>query len=353
MARVTSRYRPGDLIAFAGALFSGAGMDDAKAETTAALLVEGDLMGHTTHGLQLAAPYLQELQDGAMRGTGAPEVLNDRGPTATWDGNYLPGVWLTATAIDQSVERAKKYGLAAVAIRRSHHIACLQAFLPRATEHGCLILLTCSDPSVRSVAPFGGTTPVFTPDPIAIGIPTGGDPILIDMSASITTNGLAGRLHGEGRRLPGAWVQDASGKATDDPSVLFADPPGTVLPIGGQEYGHKGTGLALAVEALSQGLGGFGRLDSPSTWGASTFVQVYDPAAFGGTEAFTRQMSHTAGLVRSSAPAPGRDSVRLPGQRAMTRKRAGLESGLELYSGIEDALRPWAERFDVPFPRAR
>ena len=348
---MSERYRPDELVRFAGDLFRGAGLDGEKAETTAALLVEGDLMGHTTHGLQLAAPYLQELQDGTMRANGAPEILSDRGPTAAWDGLYLPGVWLTAKAVDQSVERAKQYGLAAVAIRRSHHIACLQAYLPRATEQGCMVIVTCSDPSVQSVAPAGGTTAVFTPDPIAIGIPTADDPILIDISASITTNGMAARLHQEGKRFDGQWVQDASGNATDDPGVFLTDPPGTVLPIGGQEYGHKGTGLALTIEALSQGLSGFGRFEAPTNWGAATFVQVYDPDAFAGAGPFAQQTSHVAEMVRASKAAPGRDTVRVPGQRALSRRRTAMAQGLELYPGILDAMRSWAERFDVAIPQ--
>ena len=31
------------------------------------------------------------------------------------------------------------------------------------------------------------------------------------------------------------------------------------MPLGGLEYGHKGFGLALGIEALSQGLSGSGR----------------------------------------------------------------------------------------------
>ena len=58
--------------------------------------------------------------------------------------------------------------------------------------------------------------------------------------------------------------------------------PWILLPVGGAEYGHKGFGLALMVEALTQGLSGFGRADAPARWGASVFVQVIDPAAFGG-----------------------------------------------------------------------
>src|SRR5690606_27668967 len=159
------------------------------AATTAALLVEADLMGHTTHGLQLAGAYLGEIEAGRMARTGAPEVIADRGPTLTWDGRRLPGVWLTAQALKVGKERARRFGIAAIAIRRSAHIGCLAAYLPRATEQGCMAIIASSDPSEASVAPFGGIRALVTPDPIAAGIPTEGDPILVDISASISTNG--------------------------------------------------------------------------------------------------------------------------------------------------------------------
>src|SRR5690606_21974485 len=117
-------------------------------------------------------------------------------------------------------DRAKTHGVATVVIRRSHHIACLAAFLQRATDHGLMILLASSDPSVGSVAPYGGLDPLYTPNPLAVGIPTSGDPVLIDISMSTTTNGMTGRLAAEGARLPGPWVLDGQGRASDDPAVL-------------------------------------------------------------------------------------------------------------------------------------
>src|SRR5215468_11877263 len=124
-------YRAADLIAFARDLFADVGCDVDKPQAIAELLVEADLMGHTTHGLQLAAPYLGEIEAGTMTAKGEPTVVADRGPSVTWDGGMLPGVWLTARAIDLATERAAAHGLCAVAIRRSHHIACLAAYLMR------------------------------------------------------------------------------------------------------------------------------------------------------------------------------------------------------------------------------
>ncbi len=343
-------YHAADLVRFARDLFTAAGCDGDKPAVMAELLVEADLLGHTTHGLQLCAPYLAELDAGRMRRTGEPAVVADHGAALTWDGRRLPGVWLTAKAIDLAVARARAGGLAAVTIRRSHHIACLAAFLQRATDHGMMAVVASSDPDDASVAPFGGTRAVFTPDPIAVGIPTDGDPILIDMSASITTNGLTGRLRKEGRRYPGAWAMDAHGRATDDPNVLFADPPGTLLPVGGKEYGHKGYGLALMIEALTQGLAGFGRADPGEGWGAGVFVLVLDPAGFAGAHAFRRQTTWLAAACRNNPPAPGVERVRLPGEQGLTRKRRAQAEGVPLYPGILDSLRPWAEKLGVRLP---
>ncbi|MBN9119583.1 MAG: Ldh family oxidoreductase [Planctomycetes bacterium] len=346
-----ARYRASELIEYTSALFAAAGCDGDKPAALAAGLVEADLLGHTTHGLQLAPVYLNELAAGGMTARGEPEVVADRGACVTWDGKRLPGVWLAARAVNLAVERAPTYGVVTVVIRKSHHIGCLAAFLQRATDRGLMIVITSSDPAVATVAPFGGRKAVYTPDPFAVGIPTDGDPILIDVSASITTNGMAGRLRREGKRFPGPWALDAQGNPTDDPNALFTDPPGTLLPVGGTDHGHKGYGLALLVESLTQGLGGFGRADAQAGWGASVFVQVLDPSAFGGLDTFQHQTGWLATACRSCPPVPGVDAVRVPGQRGLELKRRALAEGVALYPGILSALEPHAAKFGVTPPR--
>ncbi len=346
------RYRVADLIEYGAALFAAAGCDGDKPTTIATVLVEADLLGHTTHGLQLAPVYLGELATGAMAPQGDPEIVVDRGGVVTWDGRRLPGVWLVSKAVDLAVERAAAQGVVTVVIRRSHHIGCLAAFLQRATDRGLMITIASSDPAAASVAPFGGRKAVFTPDPLAVGIPTDSDPILIDISASITTNGMSGRLRREGKRFPGAWALDAAGLPTDNPEALFTNPPGSLLPIGGTDHGHKGYGLALMVEALTQGLGGYGRAEAPTGLGAAVFIQVIDPAAFGGIDAYRRETGWLATTCRETPPVPGADAVRLPGDRGLTRKRRALTEGVTLYPGIMAALAPIGEKFGIVPPHA-
>ena len=104
------RYRVEDLVGFATSLLDKTGLESSKSKTVAEILVEGDLLGHNTHGLQLLAAYLNDLEKGGMTKTGAPKVIADFPAAVTWDGMRLPGVWLTSQAIDLALERAKKLG---------------------------------------------------------------------------------------------------------------------------------------------------------------------------------------------------------------------------------------------------
>ncbi len=349
---MSSRYASEPLTDFAAQLLQHAGLATPRARCVAEILVEGDLLGHTTHGLQLLGPYLGELEAGGMRHEGEPAVVADRGGTVTWDGCYLPGPWLVVQAMEQAIARLPQHGVVTTVIRHSHHIACLAAYLKRATDRGLVMLLLSSDPRGASVTPHGGVAGVFTPNPIAAGFPTDGDPVLLDVSASTTTNGMTGRLHQRGENLPGPWLVDRAGAATDDPAVLFADPPGAILPLGGLDLGHKGFALGLLVEALTSALGGFGRADGSDQWGAAVFLQLIDPAAFGGRDAFVRETGWLAQACHATPTAPGRPPVRLPGERGLARRREQLEHGVELHAGIMDTLAEWGGKLGVTPPAA-
>lgn len=345
-----ARHQAQALIDWADGLLKAGGMQPSFAQDVADVLVEGDLLGHDTHGLALLAGYLGELESGSMTGQGEPAVVAERTVAATWDGRRLPGPALVRRAIDWAAPRAREHGCATVAIRRSHHIACLAAYLEPAARDGLLIEIFSSDPAVASVAPFGGATAVFTPNPMAIGIPSVGDPVLIDISASVTTNGMSNRMKAAGQQGEHAWWLDAQGRPTHDPAVISASPPGTILPLGGLDAGHKGYGLALAIEAFTGGLAGFGRADPSQGWGATVCVRLTDPQAFGGLAAFSRQIDWIVAACHGSVPRDPAHPVRLPGERGLARKREQLQSGIALHASILPALAPWANRHGLAAP---
>ena len=345
-----TRYDSDSLINCAKALCVKAGMSAASAHDVATVLTEGDLLGHDTHGLMLLKPYINAVKNGDMLGDGDIEELGSRPAVANWDGKFQAGPHLTLRAIDTATSMAKKYGTGQVVIRRSSHIGALAAYLEKPAREGLLVQIVCSDPSVTGVAPYGGAEPLFTPNPMAWGIPTSTDPIMIDISASTTTVGMSSRLHQAGETSEHNWWLDSDGKPTKNPSVMFQKPPGSLLPLGGLDAGHKGFGLALFVEAMTSGLAGFGRADRIDIWGANVSVQVTDIEAFGEAQSFRGQMDHLVEQCVNSKPANPSIPVRVPGQRGLALKREYLEKGVLLHKDIMPSMKELLTESEIEGP---
>jgi len=339
------------LEAFAAALYRAAGMDEAKAASVARLQVLTDAMGRRTHGLAMAPLYLAEIAKGGMTVTGEPRIVKDNGHVAVWDGRYLPGLWLVEAAIHAALPRASKTGIAAVAIRRSHHIGCLAALVKQAADLGYVALIANSDPAGKRVAPYGGTEALFTPNPFAVGYPGAPNPVLVDICASITTTSMTRQKYAAGEAFEHPWLLDAEGHPTTDPAVLeHAEPRGSLQLMGGTEYGHKGFGLALMIEALSQGLAGHGRKDAPARWGGNVFLQVMDPELFAGADAFAEQTDFFTERCRANRPVDSKQPVRIPGDAAARGMAQAAAEGIRYDEATAAALRDCAAKLSVPLP---
>lgn len=334
------RIAADDLTALATRLLCAAGMDSELAGVTAEVLVEGDMIGHETHGVALLPWYLAEISAGALATSGRPEVVADRGAAFVWDGKHLPGAWLLRAALDQAADRAEVHGVVTAAIRNCHHTCALSAFLRPMTERGLIVQLSVSNPAAERVAPFGGTRALLTPNPLAAGFPTLGDPILIDVSASVTTTTMTQTLAREGGRFPEPWVLTAEGRPSDDPREV-TERGGTIMPLGGALKGHKGFGLALIVDLLGQGLSGKGRANTaaPGPLAQSAFLQVIDPDFFAGRAAFAEQATHLAEACRSNPPIDPSRPVRMPGDSACARRRDALANGVPVDAAVWTKLQ--------------
>lgn len=348
-----TRYPVEPLTRFTGDLLAAAGMEQEKAGTVARLLVLTDMLGRHTHGVALCPLYLEQLEQGLMTPRGEPEWVRDNGAVVVWDGRYLPGLWLVQRALDVAFARIATHGVVTFAMRRSHHIACLATLARQATDRGYLAILATSDPAFGFVAPYGGREPLLTPNPFAIGYPASRAPVLVDICASITTVSMARQKAAAGEEFEHAWLLDAAGRPTRDARVLEQiEPRGSLLLLGGLEYGHKGFGLALMVEALTQGLAGFGRKDTETRWGGNVFLQVLDPEAFAGRDAFLAQMDHLAERCHANAPLRDGVPVRLPGEQAERSIATARTQGVPLAAPTVQRLAASAARFGLAMPAA-
>src|SRR5262249_45754257 len=145
-----------------------------------------------------------------------------------------------------------------------------------------------------------------------------------------------------GKPCPAGWLLDADGNPTTDPATRFADPPGTILPVGGDQA-YKGFGLGLLLDLLVGGLsGGYCPPAEPGAKSSNNvLLVVWDPANFAGHEHFLRQADQLTRFVRSSRRRPGVDAIRLPGDRSAA-TRGERMNGVPLDEGTWQALRALA-----------
>ena len=158
---------------------------------------------------------------------------------------------------------------------------------------------------------------------------------------------MTNRKHKAGEKYEHEVFIDAQGKPSNDPGVLFQQPPGTLLPVGGLSHGHKGYGLSLLVESLTAGMAGHGRADPKEGWGATVHITVYDLNAFGGATDFLRQMDHVAERCRYNVPIDPKRPVRLPGEKGLRLMREQSSQGVRLHNSIAPSLVDLEAKYQV------
>ncbi|EGN75143.1 malate/lactate dehydrogenase [Idiomarina sp. A28L] len=338
------------LLQFATSCFVKAGADQEIAKSMAESLLWGDLLGFRTHGMRRLPYNVKQLQSGAARGSGEVSVINHRAAVETWDANALPGLYVAPLAVEKACEMALNAGTGTVVVRRCEHVASLAAYLQIATEKGFLINMMAATPAQSSVAPAGGISRVFSPNPYAIGVPTSSEPMLLDMSFSVTAAGKVRQAYDRGELLPWPAIVTQKGEITNDPKA-YIEEGGALLPLGGADLGYKGYGLCLQSELWTLGLTGYGRADAMDDGEQNTlFVQVIDPEAFAGKEAFERVAEDLMQRCLAAAPISKEHPVRVPGSGALAQVKEQTERGVLLDELTWPRLQYCAEKLGVELP---
>ena len=242
---------------FATALFRAAGGTEVTSLVVARHLVESDRRGVPSHGLLRVTQYLAEIAAGEIDPTALPSRERASGARVWLDGNRCFGPVAGSAAVDEAVVVTASAGVGVVTVRHTGHAGRIGDYVERAARSGLVAVAYCSGPpSGHRVAPFGATEGRLSTNPIAFAFPTKSEPIVADFSTSAVPEGVVRRLHELGLPVPEGAVQDPAGRPTTDADVLYSTPPGTILPLGGSRFGHKGFALGLLVEVLATLLAG-------------------------------------------------------------------------------------------------
>src|SRR3984885_7828097 len=286
-------------------VFTGAG--DGDADTVADGLVWANLRGVDGHGISRLPRYLRYIESGEIDVKAQPRLIADRAATFVFDGHHGFGPVAAMQASALAVERAKLAGVCYGLIRETTHTGAIGRYAQWMAERGCAAIVITAGQTL--MAYHGARGASLGTSPIAIAVPSGNGPIVLDMATSTISNGKILQSRATGAALPDGTVLTAAGEPTTDPRQAEI-----LLPLGGP----KGSGLGLMFEMLASVLGAApiqARVLGPekrTRHTSNTAIIAVDIAAFRPVADFTHDADALAAIIKTLPRQAGFDEIFLP-----------------------------------------
>jgi LDH2 family malate/lactate/ureidoglycolate dehydrogenase len=292
------------------------------------LLVEADLRGHHSHGLQRLPVLATRIRKQLIRVKAEPDYSWTADSVLSVDGKDGLGPFVANTALERAKSALPQLGIVAVAIRNSSHIGMIGYYCEKRASEG-LVCIAMTE-SEALVHPHGGTKALVGTNPLAIGIPSEGAPFVFDMATSTSAIGKIYASRHRGEPIPLGWAIDAEGNPTTNPDAALK---GSLTPAAGP----KGYGLGISIGMLAGLLPGanigrlvLGTLDTESRCTKGDFFLLLNPAAFAGGPALAHHVAAYLDELRHTPPQKGVQSVIVPGDRARKLRQERVRDGIPL-----------------------
>ena len=293
--------------------------------------------GTASHGLLRLPGYVATLKSGWVDGRAVP-IVADAAPglvaTDAANGFAQPALRASAPLLR---DKARRQGIAAVAIRDSHHFGAVWPDIEPFAAEG-FIAVAMVNGRQRMVA-WGGKRKVFGTSPMGFACPRPGRmPLVWDQASSVMAQGDVLLADRRGEKLPDGVGLDAEGRSTADPRALLDG--GAALPFGG----YKGASIAFMIEIVAGALTGacFGYEDRSGEYpGAQTSkagqtVILIDQALVPGNRYAERVEGLFAAIAESGVE-------RLPADRRYRRREQAVREGINVsdrdWATLQDLLR--------------
>jgi uncharacterized oxidoreductase len=342
------------LTAFIDALFQAGGVPANEAARVATSLVDANLCGHDSHGVIRTVQYLDAIADGRLK-PGAPFTIERQtAAVLVASGGWGLGQVQAHRLLERLVPRAQALGLAAGTLRHCGHIGRLGEYAEVAARSDMALIASVNGHGFgRGVAPPGGSEARIGTNPLCIGVPAHGEPIVLDIGTSVVAEGKVRVLFNKGQQAPAGWLLDPAGRPTTDPGVLYREPRGSILPLGGPQA-YKGFGIGLLVDMLVGGLSGApcSTPNAPNLSGNAVLFVVLDIGQFAGAAHFLNEVSGLAERVRTCPRAEGSAEILLPGEPERREAAGRRQNGIPLDEGTWGQLVKKAEALKVTPPQS-
>src|SRR4030042_89600 len=321
-----------------------AGIPEDDAKIIGNVLLQADKFGSDSHGVnRLKLIYLDRIKDGILNPVTNFEIIKEGPTTAVVDGHNGMGHVVSYKAMNLAIEKARKFGMAMVAVRNSTHYGIAGYYALMAVRENMIgITGTNARPSI---APTFGVENMLGTNPLTFGMPSDEPfPFLLDCATSIIQRGKVELYARKGKEMPKGWVIDDNGESKTNPQEVLNDliaGRAALTPLGGigeDTGGYKGYGYATVVEKLSAALqqGAFMKMlmgvkdGKKAPYPLGHFFIAIDINSFTDPADFKKTTGDICRELRASGKMPGQNRI---------------------YTAGEKEYYPWLERKDkgVPF----
>lgn len=339
---------------------AGYGVPREDAKIYADVLTDADHKGIESHGMNRLKPiYIDRIVAGIQEPVTKIDILKETEGTAVLDANNGMGMVAAHKAMEMAIEKARKVGIAMVAVKNSTHYGTAGYWTDMAAKQG---LVGMSGTNARpSIAPTFGVQNKLGTNPLTVSAPTGEDfPFMFDAATSTIQRGKIEYWDRIGQDTPAGMVVGHDGKPKTDSAQILKDlvaGKAALAPLGGigEEFaGYKGYGFATIVELFSAGFSGadyLGQLSGVAEDGTKRPILlghwfiVIDPEKFMGLDVFEKQAGGILKELRESTKAPGEERIYTAGEKEwlvwLDRKEKGFPMNEALQKeviGLRDEL---------------
>jgi len=219
-----------------------------------------------------------------------------------------------------AVRKARDRGIAIVGVNHINTSSGALGYYARLIAQAGLVGFVFAEAS-EMVAPEGSHERVLGTNPLAIGMPSDGGPLVLDLATSAMAYYGVIEARTAGRRLPDGAAFDKDRKPTTDPGDVIDG--GALRTFDG---GPKSSGLSLMVQALAGPLVGaaFAGIGDMAANAAGHLIMAFDPDLLGGRDALKSNVARLVTRVKGAKRLPGVDEILVPGERGDRATRRAL-----------------------------
>ena len=353
------------LHAFCVKVFQGYGFTAEQGKQITDVLLDADLSGIESHGIQRLIRYHKEITGGMVQLNAAPEIVFETPLSAVIEGNDAMGQILGVQAMELAIQKAKTSGFGMVTVRNSNHYGIAGYYTKMAAEQGLIGL--CMTNTEAIMVPTFGKQAMLGTNPIAFAMPAQPTIYSFDAATTVVPRGKLEVYVKRGNGLPVGWAVDEEGHDSDDADRVLKNiinkTGGGILPLGGSgemQSGYKGYGFAMLCEIATAILsGGTTSNYIYKTPGRSNICHCFialDHGMFGDKAKIEADLSKYLQEIRESAKAEGQDRIYIHGEKEFESHIRVRENGVWLnektyaemqmiaeYTGALDLLPPYLD----------